>query len=157
MAQAKPSSMERRESFVGPVRVRLRIGSTQLSRLYEQTQEGRRGVVRLRMPLPKNGESEHKNSEASEPKKVRVRSPRKPRIDLDAETREVVNGLEANLVSVGLRILEVRRYETRNGVTYLVWMFHEPGQVAIEGSGETLSQAIASLLNAARKRKQPSS
>jgi hypothetical protein len=154
MAQAKPEDTKtQRESFAGPVRVQLRVGSTILSRLYERTPEGRNGVVRLRKPLHESAPSEPKSSSKSEPKSLRVRKPKRKQPDLEPEARKLLSDLEANLVSVGLRRLELRRYEGPNGVTYLAWMYHEPGKVALEGSGRTLSQALASLLNAAIKSK----
>lgn len=140
------------ESFVGPVRVRLHVASTTLSRLYERTPEGKRGVVRLRKPLQPNDEVEPTSSNKSEQRKPRVRKPRRRKADLDPETKEVIQNLQRNFESVNLRRLEVRRYEVPNGVQYLTWIFHEPGKVAYEGSGETLSQALASVLDAARNK-----
>jgi hypothetical protein len=101
------------------------------------------------MPLQKNEKKEQKNLEVSERKKLRVRKPKM--LNLNQEAQQVLDMLEANLVSVGLRRLEVRRYENQDSVTYLIWLYHTPGEVAFEGSGPTISHAIASLLNAANR------
>jgi hypothetical protein len=107
--------------------------------------------VRLRMPSTEEKKKEQKSTETSKQKRLRVRKPKRRKLDLEPEARKVVNELEASFVSANLRLLEIRKYEGDNKRTFLVWMYTDPGEVAIEGSGDTLSQAIASLLNATRK------
>lgn len=110
--------------------------------------------MRVRKPLDETNQDEQKSSEKSEqrkpPKQERVR---KPRIDLEPSLREQIEKLERQFESVGLRRLSIRKYEYQ-GTSWVVMLeTTEYDRVPYDGTGKTLSQALARAIHEAARKK----